>query len=211
MRKVLIALMAFIYIGSLNAGIQNSAHDLTYSGNTYYTTQTTELCIFCHYPHKTGSQTYLWNHTASSATYSFYTSSTMNATTPTSVSGSSAYCLSCHDGTVALGNLIMGGNFQMVGNDSLQPTSSAYVGTNLTDDHPISIQYEDGLFGSTNEDPDLRDRTSANAVTYGSYTLYLENEKVECGTCHDPHDTTNDPFLQAPTTNSAICFICHNK
>ncbi len=212
MRGVIGTVMALGLVGLLYSGIQNSKHDLTYSGNDIYTTDTDEICVFCHFPHSTNTTSYLWHHITSSASYQFYTSSTMNASTPTSTSGSTVYCLSCHDGTVSIGYTIYD-TLTMIGTnpDGTMPAGPENVGTDLRDDHPISIQYEDGLYSSTNEDPDLRDRTTANTVVHSGYTLHLENEKVECGTCHDPHDNTNDPFLEAPVSNSTICFICHAK
>lgn len=223
MRKGL--LLAVLAVPALLGGqtISSSKHNLSTSGqtagNTIYAVNQTEICIFCHFPHSTGNPTFLWNHAMSTATYTFYTSPTMNAATPTALSGSSSYCMSCHDGTVAVGDVIRAGQLgedpiQMNGvdaNGTLPDTIPANLGTSLTDDHPVSIQYEDGLFSSTNEDPDLRDRTTANTVANGGITLYLESERVECGTCHNPHDNTNGAFLEVSNTGSQLCLTCHLK
>ena len=220
MRKGL--LLAVLAIPALLGAqtISTSKHNLSTSGTgTITAVNQTEICIFCHFPHSTGNSPFLWNHAMSTATYTFYTSSTMNAATPTALSGSSSYCMSCHDGTVAVGDVIRAGQLgedpiQMNGVDpdgTLPDTIPANIGTSLTDDHPVSIQYEDGLFSSTNEDVDLRDRTTANTVVNGAITLYLENEKVECGSCHNPHDNTNAPFLEVSNTGSQLCLTCHLK
>src|ERR1051326_4728424 len=78
-------------------------HDLSVAGSgTIKATIESEVCFFCHTPHRGTGQTPLWNHTLSSVTYTPYSSSTAKATIgqPT---GASKLCLSCHDGTVAIG------------------------------------------------------------------------------------------------------------
>jgi len=86
-------------------GILDSKHDLSVSGpGPAKALSESEVCLFCHTPHRAVSQTPLWNHRMSEASYTPYTSSTTKAAVgqPT---GSSKLCLSCHDGTVALGML----------------------------------------------------------------------------------------------------------
>lgn len=64
-----------------------------------------ETCVFCHTPHfanKT-SGVPLWNRQLSSSTYTPYTSSSMQASPAAAPGGSSKLCLSCHDGTLAIG------------------------------------------------------------------------------------------------------------
>lgn len=34
---------------------------------------------------------------------------------------------------------------------------------------------------------------------------------VECGSCHDPHNTTNGTFLRISNAASKVCLTCHNK
>jgi len=65
-----------------------------------------ETCVFCHTPHFANkiSGAPLWNRQLSNATYTPYTSSSMQATpAPGAPGGSSKLCLSCHDGTLAIG------------------------------------------------------------------------------------------------------------
>ncbi len=212
MRKGALLLVLAVPAWLQAQGISNSLHNLSTSGpGTIKSTYQTEICIYCHFPHSTGSTVFLWNHTQTTATYTFYTSPTMNAATPTTLSSSSRMCMSCHDGTVAVGDLINNPDTSL--NTTFIPTTStAYIGTDLTDDHPVSIQYEDGQFSSTNPDPDLRLRATANTVDNGAgIVLYLENERVECGTCHNPHDPTNGNFLEVSNTGSQLCLTCHLK
>jgi len=67
-----------------------------------------EICRVCHVPHDHGkTQRYsdtglLWNHALSSATYTMYSSTTMDGVIAAQPTGASKMCLGCHDGTVAL-------------------------------------------------------------------------------------------------------------
>ena len=85
---------SIIYIQStiFPSAVRGSVHAVTES----------DVCIFCHTPHHASGDGPLWNHQMSGASYTPYSSSTLKATVgqPT---GSSRLCLSCHDGTVALG------------------------------------------------------------------------------------------------------------
>ena len=76
-----------------------------------FTTGTDQICVFCHTPHgaNTGvTSAPLWNRATGSATYTVYTSGTMQATAPgnTLNGGASLACLSCHDGTQAMDNML---------------------------------------------------------------------------------------------------------
>jgi len=139
----------------------------------------------------------------------------MNST-PGQPTGSSLLCLSCHDGTVAVDSF--GGNS---GTDFIQPGDSEYIGTDLSDDHPISITYDSAL---SNADPALLD-PSATTVTIGLggdktntgtvSSLLLPADQVQCSTCHDVHNNFVPPgepdLLVVTKTNSDLCFTCHDK
>ena len=70
-----------------------------------------QVCVFCHTPHGgTAGITPLWNRTLSSATYTVYTSASLDAEDIKGgpldqPGGSSKLCLSCHDGTLAIGSV----------------------------------------------------------------------------------------------------------
>ena len=113
-----------------DASIEGTAHDLSAAG-----TGRGNPCSFCHTPHGAISGTPLWNHALSETTYRIYQSSSLaaNLSQPT---GSSKLCLSCHDGTVALTRTIRGGT-----DGAYIRPGSANLGTDLSDDHPISFVY----------------------------------------------------------------------
>ena len=102
-RTLLIAgLLTVVYAGQAAAnestGIVGSEHDL--SGNTY---DNGEVCVYCHTPHgsNAGVEAPLWNKPAYTATYTSYSSTTIDGDV-LAVGSVSIACLTCHDGTQAM-------------------------------------------------------------------------------------------------------------
>lgn len=198
--------------------IVTSKHNLASSStNTIKSTNTNEVCVFCHTPHSNQATTVLWNRTGSSATYSVYSSPSMEAAV-SQPGSASKNCLSCHDGTVAFNSLLNNPGSGV----GTAPTMSAAsmtgydsLGTNLTNDHPIGFVY------STHQATDAHLRAAAATgskvtVAFGGVTLPLvgtttANATLECTSCHDPHDGTNGQFKRVANTASQMCFTCHNK
>jgi len=210
MRRFLVLMAAVGLVAGLAYGqtVVGTAHDLSGTGGT------NEVCVFCHTPHQAAAangQDPLWNHELSVvAAYGVYDSDTMDAT-PTdlggAVAGSAAVsnlCLSCHDDTVSVGALW---NEPVGYTDPSQvlsvfaPGSTAVLGNDLTNDHPVNFTYDGAL---STADGGLNDPTTlASAVLFGG--------TVQCASCHDPHDATNAPFLVVSNANSALCTDCHAK
>jgi hypothetical protein len=93
-------------------GLTGSPHDFTPSGlgDIHDTALNEGLCTFCHTPHKAQSTLLLWNHTLSGSTFTWdVTNLTSGTLLPTNLNksygGVSVKCLSCHDGTVAVGDI----------------------------------------------------------------------------------------------------------
>ena len=177
-------------------GIINTVHNLSASGPGEYKSYTEQrVCIFCHTPHNATPSTPLWNKELKPQNYVLYTSSSMQAVTqqPT---GPSRLCLSCHDGTVALGAVkVPSGGIQM--NREIEPGTPSYIGTILSDDHPVSFSYFDSL-----PNPELSPTLPEGLLFYG-------NGEVHCTTCHDPHDDTFGDFLVSFNFYSELCVKCH--
>src|SRR5512146_294754 len=113
----------------------NSPHNLSASGPGAVKSSQTQVCIFCHAPHNVQPDiTPLWNHAMPAQSYNPYASSTLKATAqmPSVVS---KQCLSCHDGTIGLGQTIANGLIATTGSLS----ASANLGTDLRNDHPFSF------------------------------------------------------------------------
>jgi predicted CXXCH cytochrome family protein len=169
--------------------------DHDFSGRGWGTTQ---VCVFCHTPHNALSALVpLWNHATSAATYTLYSSGTLNAV-PGQPTGASLACLSCHDGTVAIdsyGTRTGGTNV----------TGGALLGVVLSNDHPVSFTYDTALA-----------TTDGGLVTPSSASLVVANVplyagKLECATCHNVHNNALGSFLRVANTNSGLCIKCHIK
>lgn len=207
--------LSLLTAGVANAGtIVGTLHDMSASGFTGG-----QICVVCHTPHNsdtTVTEAPLWNHAVTAQTFAMYSSPTFNATQDAQPTGASKLCLSCHDGVTAVDSF--GG---AVG--TLLITGTKNLGTDLTNDHPISILYDTALSVA---DPGLYDPAVAT-VTIGAggdktltgtvAALMLPNGKVQCSSCHDVHNnfvgiTVDDqPLLKVSKAGSAICLTCHNK
>lgn len=199
--KILISFLMLILFccGSAVAGIENTMHDFsddggdptsTSSAKFLYRTNETKVCIFCHTPHGGSLTGPLWNRDdPDTASWTYYDSATLSTEASTSITSNgvgneSLLCLSCHDGSIGVNNLL---NFADVNpiyrispldiNNFIQGTTGANrriggapgveTGSgHLEDDHPISFNYETaytqngGVGGSLNEigtvDPSIR-------------------------------------------------------
>lgn len=200
MKKLVFIGVAMLLGMSAMAQITGSAHD--FSSDTWNSTG--RICIVCHTPHNadlTVTDSPLWNHDVTTvAAYTVYSGTgTLDATDLGQPDGVSKLCLSCHDGTVALDSF--GG---ATGTTFL--TGSALVGTDLSDDHPISFTYDAALATADGE------LATPSGGTVGTLPLFgASSDQMECATCHDVHDDTNGNFLLMDNTASALCLTCHNK
>ena len=196
-----------LVIGALSARAQvlvtapANKHNLSTTGpGPVKSTTMTEICVFCHTPHNGSPAVPLWNQTLSAATYTPYTSSTMAATAgvPT---GSSKLCMSCHDGTVAMGSTATGGQIGLQGLTGGKLTGRASLGIGLGDDHPISFV-------------PIPSAEILTPAPLGPVKLDATGQ-IQCRTCHDPHqmdiDGTTMKFLVTSNASSGLCLACHQK
>lgn len=196
-----VIMASLIFVVNSYAAITGSAHDFSSAGWN----STGEICIVCHTPHnadQTVTDAPLWNHQVTTATFTVYSGAGTLDATVGQPDGVSKLCLSCHDGTVALdsfGGTTTGTNY-VTGNSNL--------GTDLSNDHPISFTYDSAL---ATADGELVTPQSTSTV---DGTLPLFNGKLECATCHDVHNTAsagNPNLLLKDNTGSALCLSCHSK
>ena len=168
--KALVLTALALASGVAMAGISNTKHNLTNAGPgpnrlDGTATNTQEICVFCHTPHgsNTDATAPLWNkNLPDPAGYQVYgtgNSSTIDGATLT-VGSVSAACLSCHDGTQAMDNMInTPGSGTSPSADpataiyswdtSLGGTATGIMGTTtiamlsqaLSNDHPVGIEY----------------------------------------------------------------------
>lgn len=229
------------------------------AGTANHTADTGEICVFCHTPHGAdiSAAVPLWNRALPVAAtqypvanrYSAVGTSTFDAT-EMDVGSISLACLSCHDGTQALDAVInipgsggydpaaarIGGGTGMTGDDrlasgALATTIIQNLGTDLRNDHPVSMQYGGGgVSGTVTATNDLDFATVSSQVLttagrvwwvetgYGAVAnardrkdviLYTRDNGgtiepfVECGSCHDPHNVDNPTFLRVANSAAA--------
>lgn len=180
------------------ADLNGSAHDFSskaWSGG--------QVCAICHTPHNSQTAVVpLWNHGATSASFTLYSSPTFKASS-SQPTGASKACLSCHDGTVALDTF--GGK---TGTTLL--AGPTLLGNDLSNDHPISFVYDSALAASV---AGLRDPSAAPSGLGGTIRdNLLFNDRLECASCHDVHNSHNqDSLLVKNNSGSALCITCHAK
>lgn len=174
-RAVRPAVVVLCLASSLAArgGIVGSKHDFTAQGWSGG-----QLCMVCHTPHHadtsvTGAP--LWNHQTTMATYTLYSSPTLDSKPTQPTHYGSKLCLSCHDGTVALDSF--GGK---TGTTFI--SGNAKIGTDLRGTHPIGIIYDAGLAmvdkGLFN--PDTKTLPTGETITKG---MLFGTGNLECASC----------------------------
>lgn len=187
---LLVCFVVLTMLGALaGAGIQGSPHDLSAVAGG-------PTCSFCHTPHGALPGTPLWSRRLSTAVYRIYESSSLHAQVgqPT---GASKLCLSCHDGTVALTETLRG-----AAGSTFIPPGRAHLGTDLSDDHPISFVYSSGLAA---RNPQLRP-----PIALPEPLKLDRGGELQCTTCHDPHDNRYGNFLVMSNERSQMCISCHD-
>lgn len=214
-------------------GIQNShPHNLSSASSSNIHAPVggeDQVCKFCHTPHGGSAEGPLWNRVNpvglnGDGTFPLYNGGgdlSLNlytipeaeynaavAADPTRYpNGATRLCLSCHDGVTAVGEVISDGTLATL-------TMSAFGTIDLSTSHPVSFIYnaavEAALPGSYSR-PGATDIVKLDA-----------QERVQCTTCHDPHNDTNGggaytlPMWRLYTGTSEAddynntCLTCHN-
>ena len=225
-------------------GIRHSVHDFTDNNGApenndgfanAWNNKRKEICRVCHVPHdhgavRYGNQGILWNHqTTTKTNWQMYASdptmlSWIDGTVEASPSGTSKLCLGCHDGVSAINQY-----------DGKTPSDAGYgngavfymdtyaagfvigdTSASLTNNPPLSVTYAYGT------DPQLKDPSTATMANGDTVASLLDNDRIECATCHDVHDREAVPLthlLRQSTAGadvtgagaSALCLVCHDK
>lgn len=238
--SVFVLLGVFLVFQNALAGISTTKHNLSISGpGTVKATSDERICVFCHTPHHAivdvdGITVPLWNHTLSTASYQLFDSFTLLSPTSPAIQpdGSARLCLSCHDGTVAIGSVVNTGTalssiaMQGVGGSGEMPAGPTNMGTDLSGHHPISIEVNNALINDkeTQCNNNLVSFKICNPLPASPVKLVQTNNAyvsgppsgvgVQCSSCHDPHE---DPvpgtsvFLRIGDKNNydALCSTCH--
>ncbi|UCB55654.1 MAG: hypothetical protein JSW45_03755 [Thiotrichales bacterium] len=234
--KVLLISTLGLWSGFATAGVVASKHDLTASGGGQATTTVTdEVCVFCHTPHgsDTAAPVPLWNKVlgapGSYTQYSTLQTPTFDST-EAPVGSVSLACLSCHDGTQAMDvviNLPGAGGYNPAGQEidatgigQMVGSPVPMLGTDLTDDHPISMQYggggasaadPDGTFAGTLGDPDFN---APEKATVNGNPIWWVDSPVGTAATREKTDmilyARNDLGTVQPFVECGSCHDPHN-
>lgn len=198
-----------------------------------------EVCVYCHTPHASNSSfsgAPLWNKAdVNASSFTMYGASSAgtagstiaNTATSATPESPSLACLSCHDGVSAIDSIVnapgSGSGSLSTGTTNITENTTdvdnGNIGQDLTNDHPVSIAYNEGTASLRATTTTLSGITGGGewvgATTVGDL---LRNGNVECGSCHDPHngyasDQAGDQvnYLRRTNTGSQLCLGCHDK
>jgi predicted CXXCH cytochrome family protein len=203
-KRALLAAMLLFALGAVaQSGDVLGAHDLSTTASPVRGAMSA-ACLYCHAPHSSRNKGPLWSQTLSSQTYSqLYTSDTIqNATMQPQLGDDSSLCLSCHDGTVAPGQMVPYGPTTMS-----QPMTNGLI-PHLEASHPFSLKLP--LKDSANLVPSLN---ATGATADSTQMVKLMHGNVECGSCHNPHaqavDKNSPNFLVRDNLKGGLCLSCH--
>jgi len=221
-------------------GLVGTDHDFTNEGGN---AGPVGMCTFCHTPHHAQSTTLLWNHTLSANEFTWDVPSTTAGTDFPSFQGdtykgATAKCLSCHDGSVAIGDVAWfdEGPAQLNPKKHSEPDDAARIATpdgSMAGNHPVAMPFPYQGQGSTYNnvttgssiiladwvaDPEALGVRLFHDDGTGNITAGAVAGKsgIECSSCHDPHNkqTVDDLFLRGNLTGNDsdyLCLKCHDK
>jgi len=188
--------------------IIDTPHNLSASGaavsgaSSLWSPSEGRVCVFCHTPHHATAEGPLWSRAVRGGEeYTPYAGVKVVAGRPNLAS---RLCLSCHDGTIALGQL--GSLTEMHVLDAsfgkIPVGAKTMLGTDLSDDHPVSFVY-----------PDSSELLLADSLRQKGIKLVGPERYVECTSCHNPHNNSFGNFLvkNIDDQHDALCTTCHLK
>ena len=202
-----------------STGIAGSPHDLSSGLDT--NPDNNEICVYCHTPHaaRTDIEAPLWNKQDPGSTYTTYDSTTLDGDV-LAVGSVSIACLTCHDGTQAMDSVInapgSGLNSSDINGSVLIGNAVTNLGADLTNDHPIGIEYggfEPGGAGTGQIDPDFV--VPESAVIGGGTRWWVDTDAGTAGqrdktdmilytrdNTGNPGGLAEEPFVE--------CASCHD-
>ncbi|MBI3298647.1 MAG: hypothetical protein HYZ75_10820 [Elusimicrobia bacterium] len=198
------------------ASILGSKHNLSADSATSGPRAASQkgACVFCHSVHQTSVFRALWGRKDSEQTFTFYSSNYLNSylgmRVPTMEDlkvSRTKLCLSCHDGVTALGSLY--NMSQPLAMDPARSMAAASVlGADLRNDHPVLYDVKPGAGppSAPGTDPEIQLPPPGDKVK-----VYGASNRVECTSCHNPHDDQYGKFLVKSNAGAALCTTCHNK
>jgi len=157
---------AHAYNQAPGTGLMGTAHDFaSHTGNRIPNTASRDigLCEYCHTMHVGRTTELIWNHTLSKTNFAWDVASTTAGTKFPTISGPTykgptAKCMSCHDGSVAVGDVAWfadGGRggpavlstWRMGDTDGNGKNTAQFVvgaGGSMAGNHPVAMPYSYG-------------------------------------------------------------------
>lgn len=239
MVAVIVAALIGLVLSATAEQVSGSKHDFSgrNAGN-----RRTGVCTFCHTAHGGYSTQPAWNHTLPGNTYT-WSEGLLGSGTPYPVisptwPGPSRFCLSCHDGSTAIGDVALFNGQSWVGGAAIDPNThdgdTVQIGTvsgDLTSNHPFAHPFPfagapstyngvttsaGALAQSWQPDPTalgIRLFNEVGGVVQAG--VVIGNSGVECSSCHDFHNGSGvqDKFFLRGSTDERdpnyICNKCH--
>ena len=252
--RAVVALIGAFACGAVSAQVATTKHNLGSTGTLAPAVNagTAEVCVFCHTPHgsATGAAVPLWNKNLPSGPFTTYDS--LNSASLegeiVGVGSVSIACLSCHDGSQAMDSMLnepgSGADnafAQTIGAMTDLTNGIAMLGTDLSNDHPVGVQYggggqaAGGAEAAALADPDFK--ATENTVLNTTTVWWVDTEATPSQTrektdmilytrtdgagglqepfveCASCHDphTATPLFLRTSNDGSAVCLACHTK
>lgn len=220
--------------GDPGTGLTGTPHDF---GGQAVAGETTGTCTFCHTPHNAISTTLLWNQGANgNATYTWDNTLTTGATpyatlTVATNTGPSLRCLSCHDGTVGVGDIGWFNAQDPATTVTVAALNQVGNGGAMDGNHPVSMPYPLNATASTYNsstsgasavlsdwiaNPEVNGIRMFNDLNGDGTTIAAGagaggDAGVECSSCHDPHNgaaQTQGTFFLRGTLGQGVNYIC---
>jgi hypothetical protein len=222
MKKVVLLILTLCLmagVATVWASVIGTPHDLA-----------PEPCAMCHTPHSGTGQYPLWNRIQAQPTYTMYNSISfdMNPGSTAQPRVPSTLCLVCHNGIASEMVNYPGPCSNPDAAYDIEVAGCADLGTDLSNEHPISFIYNNAADLDNNNFPGVTQvRTTPSvrfaiqgSITGTNYFLYGSGNQqnwFECSTCHSVHDLVDYEgkgeyqvyFLRADNTGSTMCLDCH--
>lgn len=247
--KLKLALAAFAFSpaflwaapGDPGTGLAATDHDFTQGTFAATVSGGVGVCTFCHTPHKALQTLLLWNHTLSTQSFSWDVPTTTAGTSfPTiapAYKGPTVKCLSCHDGSVAIGDIAwfneqawpLGTGMQT---GTMPADHQVGAGGAMAGNHPVAMPYPynnvaNTYNGSTTGTGAVLTEWQADPSALTAAKIRLFNDDgtgaisagavaaktgMECSSCHDPHNksSVDGMFLRGMMTGAtqASGYLC---
>jgi predicted CXXCH cytochrome family protein len=169
---------------ALAGGLVGSKHDFSLDGES-----PRDLCLSCHTPHITAAKAPLLDRSPRAARVV-----SLRQAYNEELDSATLLCLSCHDGVTATDVYSSSHATQWIGQ-----LGSSQLGAGPLSSHPIGNQY-----------PLADAKYHGVASVQADGRIKLPRGRLQCISCHDPHNTERHPAMLVKSNNrSALCLACH--